>query len=96
MPRELPPVTHIEITAALLQNLIGANAATILEIGAHHGDHTLGLLHTFPRATVHSFATRKRPPRFSRTVPRVTMSESTSTGPPVEIVIDPPCVGAPR
>jgi len=55
MPRDLPPVSHIEITAALLQNLVGADASTILEIGAHHGDHTLGLLHTFPRATVHSF-----------------------------------------
>ena len=55
MAREIPPVTNIDITGAILQRLIGADATTILEIGAHHGDHTVALMGTFPRATVHSF-----------------------------------------
>jgi FkbM family methyltransferase len=55
MSRNIPPVTNININGAILQNLIGVDATTILEIGAHHGWHSVGLLQTFPRATVHSF-----------------------------------------
>jgi FkbM family methyltransferase len=55
MARDIPPVTNIDITGAILQKLIGVDATTILEIGAHHGDHTVALMQTFPRATVHSF-----------------------------------------
>ena len=55
MARDIPPVTNIDITGTILQRLIGADATTILEIGAHHGDHTMALMGTFPRATVHSF-----------------------------------------
>ena len=55
MARDIPPVTNIDITGAILQKLIGENAATILEVGAHHGNHTAALLRTFPRANIHSF-----------------------------------------
>ena len=55
MARDSPPVTNIDITGAILQKLIGENAATILEVGAHHGNHTAALLRTFPRANIHSF-----------------------------------------
>ena len=55
MARDIPPVTNIDITGAILQKLIGENAATILEVGAHHVNHTAALLRTFPRANIHSF-----------------------------------------
>ena len=55
MPRDIPPVTNINITGAILQNLIGEHAKTILEIGAHHGDHTAALLRTFPNAHLYAF-----------------------------------------
>jgi len=51
----LPPITPGRIEGLELRDLIGAEARVILEIGAHHGEHTAGFLKLFPKAAIHAF-----------------------------------------
>jgi FkbM family methyltransferase len=55
MPRDIPPVSQVPISGALLQRLVGADARVILEIGASHGMHTALFLRDFPGARIHAF-----------------------------------------
>ena len=55
MAAPLPPLTPGRIDGHELRHRIGAEARVILEIGAHHGEHTAGFLKFFPDATVHAF-----------------------------------------
>jgi FkbM family methyltransferase len=83
MPRDIPPVTNINITGAILQNLIGEHARTILEIGAHHGDHTAALLRTFPHAHLYAFEPDPRAIAAHRKLvkdPRLTLYEMAIGG----------------
>lgn len=78
MARPIPPVVNINITGDLLRSIIGENAATILEVGAHHGNHTQGFLLLFPRAHVHSFEPDPRAIAVHRSMvrdPRSTLHE---------------------
>lgn len=55
MPRPVPLISPVPLSWNELQDRIGVNARTILEIGAHHGIDTRTMLANFPRATIHCF-----------------------------------------
>ena len=55
MARKIPPVTDIDITGDMLRKLLGDNPSLILEIGAHHGQHTMAFRQLFPQVRMHSF-----------------------------------------
>jgi 2-O-methyltransferase len=51
----LPPIIPGVINPDYLRQLVGPDAAVILEIGANDGSHTAQLLKLFPRATIFAF-----------------------------------------
>lgn len=53
MPRH--PVVREQINFDFIRSLLGAEVRTILEIGAHRGQHSAQFAQTFPEATVHAF-----------------------------------------
>lgn len=55
MSGRIPPISNVPVTGESLRALIGVGAKCVLEIGAHHGTHTLMLLDAFPVASVHAF-----------------------------------------
>jgi len=55
MTQPIPPITNEQITSAFVASLIGSDARMILEIGAHHGEHTAAFLKFFPKAQIHAF-----------------------------------------
>jgi 2-O-methyltransferase len=50
-----PPVSPGELDRLYLKQLLGADAALILEIGANDGTHTSRFLTDFPSATIYAF-----------------------------------------
>jgi FkbM family methyltransferase len=78
MARDMPPICAVPITDALLQQCVGRDARTLLEVGAHHGTHTRRFLAAFPSARVHAFEPDPRAAaqfRASVRDPRVTLHE---------------------
>jgi FkbM family methyltransferase len=55
MIETLPPVSPGELDPHYLKQLLGADAALILEIGANDGTHTSRFLTDFPSATIYAF-----------------------------------------
>jgi FkbM family methyltransferase len=55
MSASIPPVRPGGVTASYLTKLLGAEARTILEIGANDGSHTVHFLRMFPRASIFAF-----------------------------------------
>jgi len=78
MARDMPPICAVPITDALLQQFVGRDSRTVLEVGAHHGTHTKRFLEAFPSARVHAFEPDPRAAaqfRASVRDPRVTLHE---------------------
>lgn len=57
LPKQVPPARakRRSIPFADIVALVGRDDATILEVGANRGTHTLEFLKAFPRATLHAF-----------------------------------------
>lgn len=55
MQTTLPPVTREKFTFDFIRSLVGVQARTVLDIGAHHGWQTVELCRCFPQAVIHAF-----------------------------------------
>lgn len=55
MQTALPPITPEKFTFDFIRSLVGIQAHTILDVGAHHGWHSVELCRCFPEAVIHAF-----------------------------------------
>ena len=60
MSNVLPSITPTALSPAGLCEFVGAEARTILEIGAHDGKDTRRFLNAFPQAYIHAFEPEPR------------------------------------